>query len=316
MCVLAAQKLGKREAEEEIMAEKEKSMVEKILDTERAGYAYFYPRGGGNRQEFFISTTPENMANFLGSHFYDAEKMIITDMVDRLILDTYGGFINTCPDQKLCSEIIPYLAPIQMGEKERNVRAAEEVEIIDILQACTNSRDQLLLLMIAETGFRIGEILGVDYTRDIDYQRKTVRVYFRDDNDNNARAKNAEYRKARVSDDTFDFLLRYMNEYRKLLQHQTLLFINIAGETAGKPMMVESVYDMLKRMEKKTGYKLTPHMLRRYFAVSRWNADWTLELISQALGHKHLDTTVKYLGILDDKLMEASREFYERHSDL
>lgn len=97
----------------------------------------------------------------------------------------------------------------------------EEEEIIDILQACTNSRDQLLLLMIAETGFRIGEILGVDYARDIDYQRKTIRVYFRDDNDNNARAKNAEYRKARISDDTFDFLLRYMNEYRKLLQYQT-----------------------------------------------------------------------------------------------
>ena len=83
------------------MAEKEKSMVEKILDTERAGYAYFYPRGGGNRQEFFISTTPENMANFLGSHFYDAEKMIITDMVDRLILDTYGGFINYLPGSEV-----------------------------------------------------------------------------------------------------------------------------------------------------------------------------------------------------------------------
>ena len=60
---------------------------------------------------------------------------------------------------------------------------------------------------------------------------------------------------------------------------------------------------------------MTPHMLRRYFAVSRRKADWKLELISQALGHKHLDTTVKYLGILDDQLMEASREFYERHSD-
>jgi len=118
LCVLAAQKLTKCEAEEEVMAEKEKSMVEKILDTERAGYAYFYPSDGGNRQEFFISTTPENIANFLGSHLYDADKMIITDMVDRLILDTYGGFINTCPNQKLCAEIIPYLAPIQMGEKE------------------------------------------------------------------------------------------------------------------------------------------------------------------------------------------------------
>lgn len=136
LCVLVAQKLTKCEAEKDMkvvgymrvnsieqlggtqVAEKERSMVEKILDTERVGYAYFYPSDGGNRQEFFISTTPENMANFLGSHFYDAEKMIITDMVDRLILDTYGGFINTCPDQKLCAEIIPYLAPIQMGEKE------------------------------------------------------------------------------------------------------------------------------------------------------------------------------------------------------
>ena len=53
-------------------------------------------------------------------------------------------------------------------------------------------------------------------------------------------------------------------------------------------------------------------MLRRYFAVTRWKASWPLELISQALGHKHLDTTVQYLGILDDKLMEASREFYEK----
>ena len=38
-------------------------------------------------------------------------------------------------------------------------------------------------------------------------------------------------------------------------------------------------------------------------------------MISQALGHKHLDTTVKYLGLLDDRIMEASNAFYEKHSD-
>lgn len=136
LCVLAIHKLTKRETEEEMMtgiymrvnsveqlggnqvAENEKSMVEKILDSERVGYAYFYPSDGGNRQEFFISTTPENIAKFLGSHFYDAEKMIITDMCDRLILDTYGGFINNCAGQELCAEIILHLVPIQMGKKE------------------------------------------------------------------------------------------------------------------------------------------------------------------------------------------------------
>lgn len=203
-----------------------------------------------------------------------------------------------------------------LKEKDRNVRAAQEPEIIDILRACTNLRDQLLLLLLAETGFRIGEILGVDYTKDIDYEKQVLKVYFRDDNDNEARAKNAEYRSAKISRETFEFLLHYLAEYRRLLQRQSLLFINIRGETAGKPMRVESVYDMLDRMEEKTGIKLTPHMLRRYYAVSRRDAGWALELIQLALGHKHLDTTVKYLGILDNQLMTASREFYEKHSDL
>ncbi len=203
-----------------------------------------------------------------------------------------------------------------LKEKDRDVRAAKEPEIVDILKACTNIRDQLLLLLIAETGFRIGEILGISYTKDIDYENHLIKVYFRDNNDNDARAKNAEYRSAKISDDTFEFLMHYLAEYRKLLQRQDFLFINIKGKTAGKPMRVESVYDMLERMEQKTGIKLTPHMLRRYYAVSRRDFGWKLELIQIALGHKHLDTTVKYLGILDDQLMEASRQFYEKNSDL
>lgn len=198
--------------------------------------------------------------------------------------------------------------------EERKVRPAEHTEIITILQACTNCRDQLLVLMIAETGFRIGEILGVDYIHDIDYQRHMVSIYFRQDNENGARAKNAEYRKARISDDTFEFLMYYLSEYRELLQFQRYLFINITGKTAGQPLKVDSVYDMLNRMEKKTGIDLTPHMLRRYFANMRRKDGWRLELIQQALGHKHIDTTIKYLNIVDDELVEASQKFYAKHS--
>ena len=41
-----------------------------------------------------------------------------------------------------------------------------------------------------------------------------------------------------------------------------------------------------------------------------------LELIQQALGHKHLNTTIRYLNIIDDELIEASQEFYAKHSAL
>lgn len=202
-----------------------------------------------------------------------------------------------------------------MNSEERNVRAATRKEIITVLQSCTNCRDQLLILILAETGFRIGEVLGIDYTKDIDYQNRKVRVRFREDNENGARAKNFEFRESIVSNDTFEFLMHYLAENRKLLQYQTYLFINISGKTAGHVWKVESVYDMFGRMEKKTGIKLTPHMLRRYFAIERWNAGWPLEMVSQALGHRHLETTTKYLNIMDDKLLEASKEFFEKHSN-
>lgn len=202
-----------------------------------------------------------------------------------------------------------------MNPEERNVRAATREEIITVLQSCTNCRDQLLILILAETGFRIGEVLGIDYTKDIDYQNRKVRVRFREDNENGARAKNFEFRESIVSNDTFEFLMYYLAENRKLLQYQTYLFINISGKTAGHAWKADSVYDMFGRMEKKTGIKLTPHMLRRYFAMERWNAGWPLEMISQALGHRHLETTTKYLSIMDDKLTEASKEFFEKHSD-
>lgn len=203
-----------------------------------------------------------------------------------------------------------------LKEEERNVRPAEHEEVLTILSACTNCRDQLLILLLAETGFRIGELLGVDYLKDIDYQKHMIGVYFRDDNENDARAKNAEYRKAKISSDTYEFLMYYLAEYRELLQHQEKLFINITGDTAGQPLKVDSVYDMLGRMEKKTGIVITPHMLRRYFANMRRKAGWRLELIQQALGHKHIGTTIKYLNIVDDELLEASRQFYEKHSAL
>ncbi len=122
-----------------------------------------------------------------------------------------------------------------------------------LLKACTNCRDQLLILLAAETGYRIGEILGIDYTKDIDFKNHTIRIYFRNDNENEARAKNTEYRRAKVSNETFEFLMYYLSEYRKLLQHQQFLFINIAGEEAGKALDVDAVYSMFRRMEHKTG---------------------------------------------------------------
>ena len=88
-------------------------------------------------------------------------------------------------------------------EEEPNLEEITSEEIQELINACTNDRDRLLIAMMAETGLRLGEILGIHYTEDIDFERRTVRVRYREFNSNLARAKNAEYRMALLSNTTF-----------------------------------------------------------------------------------------------------------------
>ena len=101
-----------------------------------------------------------------------------------------------------------------------------------------------------------------------------------------------------------------------LVVKQDFLFINIDGEYKGNPMQESGVYAMLERLEAKTKIKATPHMLRHYFANIRRKAGWKVELISLALGHRHIETTMKYLNITNDELIEASDAFYSKHQAL
>lgn len=100
------------------MTEKQKKQVERVMDGWQAGYAYLEPMDGSARQEFVFDMTSENIANFIGAHQFDAGKITLTDMLDRKILDTCGGFIDHCPDQNRCEEIKKILIPIQIGETE------------------------------------------------------------------------------------------------------------------------------------------------------------------------------------------------------
>lgn len=203
-----------------------------------------------------------------------------------------------------------------LKEEEHRGKSIEQDKILILLEACANTRDQLLLLLLAETGYRIGELLGVNYTKDIDYKKRLIKVQFREANENGARAKYAEYRSALVSRDTFEILLYYLSEYRELLKKTDYLFVNLSGDTAGKSFNVNAVYAMLRRLEKKTGIKATPHNLRHYFANQRRKSGWDLPLISKALGHKHIETTIKYLDIDTEELVDASEDYYKKNQSI
>jgi hypothetical protein len=106
-------------------------LVELLSKDVITGYVYGYD---GGRKEYYFENSPSNIANFIMLHKENTDKMILTDLADRLILNTFGEFINQCPDQKLLQEILKDLIPMQMGEREPNeILVADEDEYIALL---------------------------------------------------------------------------------------------------------------------------------------------------------------------------------------
>ncbi len=105
----------------------------KLQEDGDLGYACVFFKGdNGMHTDYMFPMKAENIANFIGKHAYTADKIIMTDMCDRLICESiFGGFLMQCPDPNLCREIISHLAPIQMGEanaKDFPVATRQEME--------------------------------------------------------------------------------------------------------------------------------------------------------------------------------------------
>jgi hypothetical protein len=91
------------------------------------GYVYGYD---GEHQEFYFENSPSGIASFIMLKKENADKLILTDTLDRFVLNTFGEFINCCPDQKLLQEITKELVPMQLGERE-----PAEIPIVSVDEA-------------------------------------------------------------------------------------------------------------------------------------------------------------------------------------
>lgn len=91
--------------------------MEKALDyfIPLSGVVYAYVYQDSQCNEYRFEDTPKNIANFIGSHPM-ADQIVLTDVFDRLLLNTRGNIIDTCSDKELLAKVKHFLLPIQSGE--------------------------------------------------------------------------------------------------------------------------------------------------------------------------------------------------------
>ena len=111
-----------------------------------------------------------------------------------------------------------------LPEHQSKADSISEEDIKTLIDSCKSPRDKLLILLLQETGLRIGELLGIRYTKDIDFEHRKIFVRYRD-NENKASAKYAEERGLLISPTTFDLLMIYIANNEELLKNTDFLFV-------------------------------------------------------------------------------------------
>ena len=184
-------------------------------------------------------------------------------------------------------------------------------EVTILVNSCKRLRDKFLLLLLYETGMRIGQALGLRH-EDIRSWDNEIIITPRNNNDNGARTKSNETNKVDVSQDLMQLYTDYLiTEYGDI--DSDYVFINLWGGQIGKPIQYSTIINRFKSLGKQTGIRITPHIFRHTHATELLKNGWDMSYIKQRLGHKDIQTTINtYTHLTDDENLKQKYKQYLR----
>jgi integrase/recombinase XerD len=179
--------------------------------------------------------------------------------------------------------------PVKLRVPRRLPATLSVEDITVILAACDRLRDRFLFALLAETGMRVGQALGLRHEDFVSRQRR-VMIVPRGDNANGARAKCISPAAVPVSAPLVRLYSDYMHtEYGEL--DSDYVFVNLWSAPVGRPLRYQAVAKLVGRLRARTGIEFTPHMLRHSRATELIRGGVPIEVVSKLLTHRSVTTT-------------------------
>jgi integrase/recombinase XerD len=182
-------------------------------------------------------------------------------------------------------------------------------QVKSVINACNSLRDQFLILLLYESGLRIGQALGLRHS-DIKSWDNEIHIQPRLNNVNQARSKSNLPNVIHITSQLMALYSRYLLEEFDD-HHSDFVFIQTSkNHTPGKPWNYRAVRDLFSRLSQKVGFYISPHMLRHTHATELLRNGWDCSYIQKRLGHSSIQTTINtYAHLSNDDLKKAFQEY-------
>ena len=205
----------------------------------------------------------------------------------------------------------------------RRVRAATpfpealtDEQLAAVLECCRRPREHFVVILLRDTGMRIGEALGLRRadmhllpdSRALGCTVVGAHVHVRHRaNPNGALAKSRFPRMVPVSDAVLGGYADYQHERAGLVCEDSteMVLVNLYHQPLGAPMTYRAVKGFFDRLAGACGFPVRPHMLRHTAATNWVRAGVDLDVVRALLGHASLASTTVYLHARDEDKRRA-----------
>lgn len=179
----------------------------------------------------------------------------------------------------------------QKEARRQRPKTITKEQVQQLLDACCNQRDRLLVRLLYESAIRVGEALAL-WVQDVDVAENKLHICDRGTLENGAEIKTIHApRVLDVSADLIDEIVSYVGIAHTAEVQTNHLFIKCQGTRAGQALTYADVDSLFRRLRSHTGIAVTPHMLRHTMLTALAEQGWAPELLQERAGHASFQQT-------------------------
>jgi integrase/recombinase XerD len=190
---------------------------------------------------------------------------------------------------------------------EKLPRPLDKRVVEKILKAIPSQalRDRLLFTLITDTGLRISEALNI-YLEDISLNPDDEKITIRSGKGGKSRTVMLY-----AAPDTLKLLKKHINQTN--IRSGALFRGSESKGGSKKPMHYRSAHYLWTKYCNKAGVDASIHALRHTFATELINEGIDVTVVRKLLGHKNLQTTMRYSEVSDQHIKEELMKKHRRN---
>lgn len=183
--------------------------------------------------------------------------------------------------------------------------AVPATDVVKLLAVTTDRRYRVALLLAADAGLRIGEIRALPWS-EVNELAREITIAWSYDRRVLSETKGWERRTVPIS-------ARLWLELQSVKRDGPLVFARLDGKPLGYDVVRDTVQEIYAAA-KIDPPKMPWHALRHTFGTELANSGAAIQTIRELMGHKSIETTMRYLHTTRDQKRDAIKQLVPRGS--